>query len=416
MQTIVPSDQNQLFSCADCGALVATEPVRPGYSLTCPRCKATLVTDKKESINRTLAFSFTGLMFFLPAAVLPIIELNIYGLTGECSLLRGVSQLYHYGFPLITFLVFLCSILIPVVTLLLLLFMSFSVKFNICTGFLKPALKSYLHLEHWAMLDVYMLGIFIAFVKLRDLGEISTHAGLYCFTALLVSGLAATLVFDPGFVWDRTGNAVDSDLPEFPEKDETVLCRTCNRVCRNYKNGNQCQRCGAGLSVRKPESLSRTWALVITGVFLMIPANLCPITYIINNGVGKPDTIMSGISSLVRDGLIPIAILVFVASVIVPIFKLAGLSLMLFAVHFKWKLNRYQCTIMYRFISIIGRWSMLDLFMLTIVAAMIDMGRVSTVAPGIGATAFALVVVVSMLAAMTYDPRLIWDLEETDNG
>lgn len=411
MRRTVSIEQTDISACPDCGAIVEIKNIRDGYSLSCPRCKAILAESKKDSINRTFAFSFTGLMFFFPACVLPILELNIFGLTGECTLVRGVVQVFENGFTGLAALILLCSILIPGIVFSLLLFIAVSVKLSFYTDSLIRALKFYQHLKQWAMLDVYMLGVLIAFIKMRDLGEISVDLGFYCFSGVLVCGLISTLAFDPKQVWAKIDIVVSPDFVRTSRQGEPILCGTCGKLCYCVLP-DFCLMCNARLFKRKPESVSRTWALIVAGFLLLIPANICPITYVIYHGAGTPDTILSGISGLIRDDLIPIAILVFVASVIVPLVKLMGLSLLLLSIHLKWKLNKYQCTLMYRFISAIGRWSMLDLFMLSILAALIDMGRLSSFIPGLGATAFASVVVISMLAVMAFDPRLLWDLEE----
>lgn len=204
------------------------------------------------------------------------------------------------------------------------------------------------------------------------------------------------------------------------KKAGMVLCRTCNKIFDNTRqnSGHQhrCPRCGSPVQMRIPSSVSHTWAFVLTGFFLLIPANICPITQVVRFGAGTPDTIMSGVMSLIRSGMLPIAAIIFVASIVVPIFKLAGLAFLLLCIHFKWEFSPLHCTLVYRFISIIGKWSMLDLFMISILSALVDMGSVSSVVPGPGATAFASVVVVTLFASLSFDPRLIWDLKERSNG
>ena len=199
-----------------------------------------------------------------------------------------------------------------------------------------------------------------------------------------------------------------------------VLCLTCSKTFKGNGKGPGrsllCPRCGTQVDQRIPSSVSHTWALVITGFFLLVPANILPILQAVRFGSGDPDTIISGVVSLVESNMIPIAVIVFVASVVVPIFKLIGLAFLLLCVHFRWQVSPYHCTLMYRFISLIGRWSMLDLFMISILAALVDMGAVSSVTPGPGATAFASVVVVTLFASMSFDPRLIWDLKESRHG
>lgn len=398
--------------CPDCGAIVLTESVAEGYRLRCPRCNATLKNSVKNSINKTLAFSLSGLALFIPAFLLPVLELNILGLTGKCTMLKGVLQMFGNGFWWMSFLVLFCSVLVPLSVFMLLTFIAVSVKAGRYSGLLIKAMKGYRYLREWNMPDVYMLGILIAYIKLGDYGEVTACVGLYCFAAALLLGICTTLVFDPAEVWQKIGQGID-DVQEASSGDgKGLLCNVCGRLSYAATSGEPCPRCRSRLYDRKPKSVSRTWALTLTGAFLLIPANLCPITYIVYYGFGEPDTILTGIGCLIRDGMIPIAILVFIASIIVPILKLLVLGGLLSAIHFGWQMNTWQCTLLYRFISGIGRWSMLDLFMLSILVAMVEMGAVSSIVPGVGATAFATVVVITMLATMAFDPRMLWDMEE----
>jgi paraquat-inducible protein A len=203
-------------------------------------------------------------------------------------------------------------------------------------------------------------------------------------------------------------------------KSGLALCLTCEKVIEDNRPHPalhlSCPRCGSRVDRRIRSSLSHTWAFVLTGFFLLIPANICPITQVVRFGAGEPDTILSGVMGLVRSGMIPIALIIFVASIVVPIFKLLGLSFLLLCIQFKWRVSPFHCTLMYRFISLIGKWSMLDLFMISILAALVDMGAVSSVVPGSGATAFAAVVVVTLLASISFDPRLLWDLKDNAHG
>ncbi|GAB6093935.1 paraquat-inducible protein A [Desulfatiferula olefinivorans] len=192
-----------------------------------------------------------------------------------------------------------------------------------------------------------------------------------------------------------------------------LLCRTCLRLVPNTSGRVRCPRCGSRVRPVPHTGLSTTWALVVTGFLLLIPANLLPIAEVVYLGAGEPDTIISGVISLMESGMTPIAVLVFLASIVVPILKLIGLGFLLICVQMRWAVSAYHCTLMYRFISLIGRWSMLDLFMIAILTALVDMGSLSSVTPGPGATAFAAVVVVTLLAASSFDTRLIWDLKET---
>jgi len=167
--------------------------------------------------------------------------------------------------------------------------------------------------------------------------------------------------------------------------------------------------CGTELHFRKPESLSRTWALLITAMILMIPANVYPIMSVVSLGTESSDTIMSGVVLLAEMGMIPIALVVFIASVFVPVIKLLALTLLLLTAQNHWHLSLRQSTLLYRMVHFIGRWSMLDLFVISVLVTLVDLGNIATITGGAGATAFGGVIVVTMLAANTFDSRLIWD-------
>ena len=149
--------------------------------------------------------------------------------------------------------------------------------------------------------------------------------------------------------------------------------------------------------------------MLITAALLYLPANLLPIMTVSTFGSGSPDTIMSGVVTLAKHGMLPIAAVVFVASILVPTFKLVGIAMLLLSVQRRQRLSARQRILVFRFIEWIGRWSMLDIFVIAILVAIVNFGSLARVDAGLGAVAFASVVILTMLAAVTFDPRLIWD-------
>ena len=196
-----------------------------------------------------------------------------------------------------------------------------------------------------------------------------------------------------------------------------LICTECHELNKQEPHTEEqvCTRCGALIHARRPNSLARTWALLITAAILYIPANLLPIMTINTLGQGDPSTIMAGVIQLVQHGMFPIAAVVFIASILVPTFKLVGIGLLLFSVQRHQPLSAQQRIVMYRFIEFIGRWSMLDIFVIAILVAVVNFGRLASVEANLGAAAFASVVILTMLAAVTFDPRLIWDNTESDD-
>ncbi len=202
------------------------------------------------------------------------------------------------------------------------------------------------------------------------------------------------------------------------KKNNTALaqglcrCHDCGRLAQIPISDALCVRCSCQLHARLPHSFQRTLALLLSGTALYIPANLFPIMTVTRLGVGEPHTILGGIVELIHSDMLPIAMLVLVASILVPLLKLLGLSLLLLCVHFRWQVNAKRWTQMYRIISFVGRWSMLDIFMISILVSLVNLGGVAQVIAGSAATAFGAVVVLTMFAAKSFDPRLIWDVQK----
>lgn len=170
-----------------------------------------------------------------------------------------------------------------------------------------------------------------------------------------------------------------------------------------------CPRCAAPLRHRKPRSLQRAWALLLTAATLYIPANALPVMTLTTLGQSEPDTILTGVVQLFQAGMWEIGALVFLASITIPLLKIASLAYLLLSIQLGAGLFPKEQTRLYRAIEYIGRWSMIDMFMLSILVALVQLGQVATVAPGPGAVCFAAVVVLTMFATSSFDPRLLWD-------
>jgi len=206
-------------------------------------------------------------------------------------------------------------------------------------------------------------------------------------------------------------------IPFTARNASQISCHSCHLLCRiNFSKVGEslvCPRCGSTLHQRKPNSLKRTWALVLAAVIFYIPANLLPVTVVISFGKAQADTIMSGVIYFVATGMWPIALVIFVASILVPMLKLSILIFLLISVQRKSTWRPKDRTRLYRITEAVGRWSMVDIYVVTILVALVNLGNLATIKAGPGAGFFAAVVVITILAAMSFDPRLIWDAKET---
>jgi paraquat-inducible protein A len=263
------------------------------------------------------------------------------------------------------------------------------------------------------MIEVFVLGVFVAYVKLGGLVEIGLQTGVYALLALMFVLVWADSALDRERVWERLDQPGRPDPPPCGGpgggRGGAVGCETCGLVSRPTPLDPRCPRCESLLHRRRPDSVARTWALVIAAAVLYVPANYYPVLTVMQLGAGQPSTIIGGVRELIDARDYPLAALVFFASVAVPMLKLVGLSIMLIATQTGragWLRDR---TRLYHIVRFIGRWSMIDIFMESLLGALVVFGSVITIEPGVGALAFCAVVVLTMFAAETFDPRLMWD-------
>jgi paraquat-inducible protein A len=273
-------------------------------------------------------------------------------------------------------------------------------------------------LRPWSMIEIYMLGLYVAYVRLSAIATVTIGPALYALGGLIGVMLLADIALDDQAVWEameppnRRRNAVLRGLRLGTRPDtgcrRRIGCDTCGLVSRAAE-GTPCPRCGHRLRDRKPKSLQRTCAYALAALMLYIPANVYPVLTVIQLGSGDPSTILGGVIELFEYGMWPLALLVFFASVAVPVLKLIGLGVLLISTQRGSAYALRDRTILYRVVDAIGRWSMIDIFMESILVALVQFGKIASVYPGPGAIAFAAVVILTMFAARSFDPRLMWD-------
>jgi paraquat-inducible protein A len=196
-------------------------------------------------------------------------------------------------------------------------------------------------------------------------------------------------------------------------RDRYVRCASCERLHTEPQlpagARAQCTRCGALLARRKADSLTRSWAFLLAALVCYVPANLLPVMVVSGPGGSQADTILSGVESMFAAGWYEVAVLIFFASITVPVLKILSLIFLLVSVQRRSSWRPEERTRLYRIVEIVGRWSMLDMFVVSLSVALVQLGAVANVEPATGAVFFAAVVVLTLFAARSFDPRLIWD-------
>jgi paraquat-inducible protein A len=411
-----------LISCPDCDLLLDDRKSIRNHALLCPRCGKTLHKEISDSVTKTLVLSITGLLLYLPAVSLPLLTFKTLGFSDTGSVIESVIQLFTSGYYFVSFMVLLSAVVFPLVLLGSIFIVSFEMKRDRSPSYLKKLFKLHLHLEEWAMVEVYLLGIMITIIKMADAADIVFESGIFCFTGLVLICMGTSTIIDRKRFWaflDRSNSTVQTRqtiptkhqyLKNTTAADVSLLsCHTCNLLAPFTNEHSPCSRCGDTLHIRKSSSISRTWALILTSVIFFIPANLLPIMRVDFLGVPAKSTIMDGIIYFFEHGSYAIGLIIFIASVVVPLFKVVGLIILLLATKPSKRTFLRQKSKMYRFITFIGRWSMLDIFVIALLTVLVDFGFFTSIHAAPAATYFCIVVASTMFAAITFDPRIMWD-------
>lgn len=270
-------------------------------------------------------------------------------------------------------------------------------------------LRALSHLEHWSMTAVLFLGLIVAIVKFAGIGHLTVAPGLYAFFVLtfLLTGLSRITA---GRLWRW---AEDRELVPIATRQVLNVCPAWSACTHcgfvQSSQNTRCDRCAAPVHKRKPNSRTRVAALVLTACVFYIPANVLPVMELRSIMGTSAHTILGGVIQLWELGSWDLALIVFIASIVVPITKLLALVVLLIGRRWRGNEVQRQRNRIYDMVELIGQWSMLDVFVVVLMAALANFPGLSQIIPGAGALSFGMVVVLTMLAALSYDPRQGWD-------
>jgi paraquat-inducible protein A len=401
----------QLCECHGCGMLQMVPPLRKGMTAYCERCSTILHHTTTHPIDHSIALTVAALVLLTVMCTATLMSVQTSGIAHSAYLLSGPAELVQRNMTALALVVVFVTMLAPFGTLLGTLYVLIRLHEPKPPRHSRRVFAIAEQLRPWSMIEVFVFGVFVAYVKLGDVVTITLDAGVYALLALTIVLVWADSALDREAIWNRL------DRREAPgdrtslagQQSDAVGCEVCRLVSTSHSEHSHCPRCESVLHHRKPESIARTWALVIAAAVLYVPANYFPVLTVMQLGAGAPSTILGGVEELISSRMYPLAALVFFASIAVPMMKLIGLSVMLITTQTNrsgWLRDR---TRLYHAVRWIGRWSMIDIFMESLLGALVKFGNVITIEPGIGAVAFCGVVVLTMFAAETFDPRLMWD-------
>ncbi len=420
-----------LVECTFCGYFQRMPDLAPGQVAECGRCHGRLGRRRTNPpVATPLAFCIASAMLYLVAATLPLMTLDLYGRVHEVTLLTGPVELWQEGWILVSILVAIATVLMPPMVIALMLAVLAGASRQKLPDWAPRLMRRYEQLRPWSMVEVYMLGVFVAYTKLIDLAHVTLGPAVFALAALMLTMAATDSTVDIDLIWRKRQvsrfvrradgrrmilSTVDASEIELPPACQMVGCPTCGLVMTGRRDLPQedllgrCPRCDASIRRRKPQAVLRCMLLVGCAVILYIPANLFPVMTIIKLNRGGGHTILNGVIELYQAHMLPLALLVFFASITVPVLKITGLSLMAFGAWRGSEVRLVDRSRLFRLIDFIGRWSMIDVFMVSILSALVHFGGLANINAEAGMVAFASVVVLTIFAADSFDPRVMWD-------
>lgn len=407
------AEQKDWLVCHDCGALQAIVPFTKDLEMACSQCGNLLPIGVGRWQDEATALAVTAIILLISANLFTFLTLKLAGVEQGITIVSGVVALAVREHWILASLVLVTIFLLPLFEALALLYLLVPYRLKRRLPGQIQVFRWLVRLQPWIMLDVFLLGVLVTTVKLGDSATVMIGPGLPLFFALVCVLQMAYWVMNKNNLWSWLySNNCFTFHP-----DETLYdCDICKAMVGEsiVKERKHCPRCNAGIQTRIPHSLQKTTALIIAATILYIPANVLSIMKYDELGTNYDSTILAGVIDLARNGLWLVAIVVFVASILVPIAKLLMLSFLVWSVHVNMSRGARQRVVLYHITEFVGRWSMVDVYVVTLLTAVVQFGLIGVVEPGAALLPFAAVVVLTMLAAESFDPRLIWDHVSSD--
>ncbi len=393
--------------CPQCDLLFSLPKMRSHQSAYCPRCQAKIRDGRDWSLTRLGAMAVTMLLLMPFAWGEPLLHIYLLGIRIDANVMQGIWQMTRQGDPITAAMVLFCVAGAPLILVTSIAYLWFG---NILGMNLRPVLLMLEKLREWVMLDIYLVGIGVASIKVQDYAFLQPGVGLYAFIALVVLSILTLSHLNIEQLWERF-------YPQRPAKrpDEQLrVCLGCHFTGYPDPRG-RCPRCHIPLRERRNQSIQKCWAALLASIVLLLPANLMPISVIYVNGGRQEDTIMSGILSLANSN-VAVAAVVFIASILVPFTKVIVMFTLLLSIQFKCEQGLRTRMQLLRLVTWIGRWSMLDLFVIALTMSLINRDQILAFTMGPAAFYFGSAVILTILAVEWLDSRLLWDAHESGNA
>ncbi len=420
-----PLFYDSVTACDECDLLHRIPPLKSGERFKCIRCGHVLISVHEHVKGRIFGTGCSSLLMLAFALAFPFLGFSSSGAERSITLFNIVSVLINQDYLILSAIISLALFVFPIAYLLAVIFLVWSFD----NHHVSMAIKRYftrwvIVIQPWLMVDVFLVGTLVALVKMDSLADIELGLSFWAFCAYVLLLLKTISLVDRRWFWNQlAGHGPDHLIvkPTVLEKSalaksitakqqELIGCHFCGATLLG--TAFHCSRCGHSIHSRRPHSLTGTIAFLIASVIMFIPANVFPIMQTTFLGGNEPSTIMGGVLLLWSLGSYPVALIIFLASVVIPLVKMLSLSWLCWQCYYPTERETMQKIRLYRITELVGRWSMIDIFVVAVLTGLVQMGELMSILPGPAVLSFTSVIILTMLAAMVFDPRLLWDKNE----
>ncbi len=420
-QSIAKYDgEETLQACEECGLVTLYSQPKAGYKSHCPRCHHGLQLALVTPYQSIWAYGCASLIMMALSLGFPFLSFSVQGLSQQVTLWQALSSMHFANNSLLAGVILLTVIVLP------LIFVTFSM-FIYGLGYLtsqgkqidlfwvKKASRVIFRFEAWLMADVFLVGIMVAMVKILSLAEVGFGPSFWafcCYSILLVKFVSLN---DSSWIWDRLQPRMATPFVKSGDthiSDNHTACHICGQL--NEATAHRCVRCSGSIKHYVPQqSMQAAWAFLFAAIVFYIPANFYPIMYTTSVGQTEVSTIISGVVLLWHLDSYFVASVIFFASIMIPTAKIFSLAYLFYqSGRHNLKGNELRNQTLYRVTEFIGRWSMIDIFVVALLTALVQLNELMMIKPGPAALSFAAVVILTMLSAISFDSRALWQDSE----
>lgn len=393
------NDQSiDIVECHECALSVNISLVGERQKALCPRCGFVLTAKYYNALDRILAYSLSAVFFLLLSLPFEFLAFQANGIERKIDILASLTILTENNYQILAVLEVLTIFVIPVLVLLLLIYLLISLRKGIYPRGGHYLLELIYKLIPWSMVEIFVVGVLVSLIKIISLADISLGPSFFAYILFSLTMTAAVLHMDKHQLKQLLGS---SQLSQSMQKKQRTITKVKSITPKNRLS----------LTSKRNVSVQKTWALLITSIVFYIPANVLPIMNTRFLGQDEPSTILGGVILLWKMGSYPIAAIIFIASVAVPVAKILVLVWLNYSVQHQHSRFSTERVTLYRLAEFVGRWSMVDVYVVIILVSLIQLGNTMSIYPGGAALAFSGVVITTMLAAMSFEPQFIWQIK-----